>query len=53
MILNQKNFNKLVEVFNHKMSVIERDIKGMKRDMRIIGYYMAIVLTAILIRSLV
>ena len=41
MKLSQKNFNILIETFNHTTTKIQNDIKWMKR----IGYYLAMVIT--------
>lgn len=46
MKLTQKNFDKLVETLNHRITDIESDLKWMKR----LGYYMATILTAIALR---
>ena len=46
--LTQKNFDDFCEALNHRMTRIEYDIKWMKR----IGYYMASIITAILITML-
>ena len=48
MKLTQKNFDALVNNFNHKMSHIENDLKWVKR----MGYYMATCITAIAIKSM-
>lgn len=40
--LTQKNFDKLVETFNHSTTKIKTDIIWIKR----IGYYIAVILTA-------
>ncbi len=48
MKLNQKNFDLLIETFNHKMTKIQKDIKWM----RAIGYYMAGVMTLILVNGI-
>lgn len=42
MRLTQKNFDLLVESFNHTTTEIKGDIKWLKK----IGWYMAIVMTA-------
>ncbi len=42
----QKNFNILVENLNHRMTSIENNVKWMSR----IGYYMATLLTGIVIK---
>lgn len=49
MEISQRNFNKLVDTFNHRVTRIESDVKWMKR----IGYYLATVLTAIAIKSII
>ena len=45
--LTQQNFDNFTEALNHRMSRIENDCKWMKR----IGYYMATILTMIVIKS--
>ena len=45
--LTQRNFDNLMEGLNHRMSKIENNVKWMSR----IGYYMATLLTAIVIKS--
>ena len=46
MKLTQKNFDGFVEALNHRMTRIENDVKWM----RWIGYYMATLLTGIVIK---
>ena len=46
MKLTQKNFDKLVNTLNHRMTRIESDVKWMKR----IGYYMATIVTAMALK---
>lgn len=45
MKLTQKNFDVLLDNFNHKMTNVENDIKWMKW----IGYYMSGVITLLMI----
>jgi len=45
MKLTQQNFDVLINNLNHKMTNVERDINWMKK----VGYYMAGILTLILI----
>lgn len=45
--LTQKNFNDFIVALNHRMTKIESDVKWMRR----IGYYMASLLTMIVIKS--
>ena len=47
--MKEKDFSKLVDSLNHKVTLIERDIRWMKK----IGYYMAVIMTGILVRSFV
>jgi len=52
--LTQKNFNGLIEGLNHRVTSIEQNMIKLSNDskwMRRIGYYMATLLTAILIKS--
>ncbi len=45
--LTQKNFDNFTEALNHRMSRIEGDVKWLKR----IGYYMATIMTATLLKG--
>jgi len=51
--LTQKNFNTLVEALNHRVTSIEKNMTMLKNDskwMKRIGYYMATMLTGIVIK---
>ena len=55
MILSQKNFDKLIDSFNHKITIIEETIQLMKNDIKWIkklGYFMATILSAIFLTLL-
>ena len=43
MELNQKNFDELVELMNHRLTKVESDIRWIKR----FGYYISTVTTII------
>ena len=55
MKLTQKNFNELVNSLNHRMSNIEINVEKLRNDtkwMKRLGYYMATLLTFILVGGL-
>lgn len=47
--MKDKDFGKLVDTLNHNVTLLQNDVKWLK----LLGYYMAFIMTGILIRGFI